>query len=583
MGSTEFHADLQTIRLRLLDSLLMGLAALGFPAYALNFGSMVHLGFWRPLGVVTAGYGLLVLAAFVRRVGFPVRASVLLLALFALSANAFARFGLAGAGPMLAVAVAVLATVLFGLRMGLIAAAVGVVILGLEAFALVRGVLTLDPQVAATFCTSGPLTAGLAVMGVVALVLVIGPGLLQRHLLRSLERLERARGDLTREMEARERLAAEASMLSEQLHQAQRMETVGQLAAGVAHDFNNVLTVVRGNAELALGVGDGGAQVGEFLRGILRGVDRASELTGRLLAFSRQKVVATGPVSLHASLRDVEPMLRRLIGDDIVLTLDLGACTDVIRGDRNQLELALMNLVLNARDAMPTGGRLIIRSLSPPCDRARVRVEVEDSGVGMDEATCRRAFEPFFTTKAPGRGTGLGLTMVYNIMRQHGGTVSVRSSLGLGTVFALEFDTTDIAPEQVAAAVPEGDLPRGNETVLLVEDDAMVRETTAAILTELGYRVIEAGDGEEALARFAACERVDVLLTDIVMPGMSGREVAEALMARAPGLKVLYTSGYTEDDVLRRGVECERMHFLAKPFTPRQVGMLLRKALGTCG
>jgi len=239
----------------------------------------------------------------------------------------------------------------------------------------------------------------------------------------------------------------------------------------------------------------------------------------------------------------------------------------------------VMNLALNARDAMPEGGRLVLRS-EDGGDGGRLRLHVEDTGVGMDEATCQRVFEPFFTTKEQSRGTGLGLTMVYNIVQQHKGSIHLRSRPGHGTSFTVELPTTAARPPAVEATAAREPVPRGDETVLLVEDEADVRETTRIMLEELGYHVYEAATPEQAMVLAEELRgQLDLLLTDVVMPGINGRQLAERLLEKQPDLAVVFASGYTDDDVLRRGVASEKVHFLAKPFTPARLALRLREAL----
>ncbi len=366
---------------------------------------------------------------------------------------------------------------------------------------------------------------------------------------------------------------------------SQKMEAVGQLAGGVAHDFNNVLTAIRGNMELALRGLEPESRSALRIESSLHSVDRAAELTARLLAFSRRKVVAMAPTSIHACLLELEPMLHRLLGEEVQLEAHYAATSEVVLADGNQLELALLNLALNARDAMPGGGRLSISTSNTPHGAATssepmLALEVRDSGLGMDDETRARIFEPFYTTKDVGKGTGLGLTMVFNIVQQHGGEIRVQSAPGQGSSFTILLACSPEQPSGVRGQRLPRSSPGGHERVLLVEDDPMVLETTQAMLEELGYLVDSATCPDEALAFIHHTDQPpDLLLTDVVLPGMNGRELAEHLLAFYPQMRVVFTSGYTEDDVLRRGVAAEKVHFLPKPFSPTRLAQILREAI----
>ncbi|MFH1468041.1 MAG: ATP-binding protein [Pseudomonadota bacterium] len=580
------QAEIQAVRLRLLWWMLAGLAVVGLPFWALSIASLARRGLWLVMILVTGGYLLLAICA-VRRERLPIglRAAVLEITLYGLGVYSLAHAGLSGPGPVLMIAMAVLAAVLFGLRSGLLFSAIGMVTISLAGLGFASGVLVLHPLVLTNLGSVGVWASATALFAVLCLAMVATPGLLQRALMKSLAEREGAFRELESEGARRSRLESEKQALSEQLHQAQKMEAVGQLAGGVAHDFNNVLTAVRGHIELALRRIDPQSTAARHLESSLRSADRAQELTGRLLAFSRRKVMEIEPVSLHACLAEIEPMLRRLIGEEIALTIERGALRDVVRADRGQLELVLLNLVVNARDAMPDGGRIALRTSnfahgSVTHKPSRVLLEVEDTGVGMSDEVLARMFEPFYTTKEPGKGTGLGLTMAFSILDQHGGSIAARSEPGRGTIFTIALDVCDEQPVvHHPTALPRSS-PGGRERVLLVEDDPMVLETTEAMLEELGYRVAVANSPDRALALVQSGEAdPDLLFTDVVLPGCNGRELAERMLAIMPRLKVLFTSGYTEDDVLRRGVASEHVHFLAKPFSPSRLAQKLREAL----
>ena len=382
--------------------------------------------------------------------------------------------------------------------------------------------------------------------------------------------------------------------LEGQLRQAQKMEAVGQLAGGIAHDFNNLLTVITASTRFALEALPPGAVVREDLAAVDEAAGRAAQLTGQLLAFSRQQLLRPEVLDLNAVVRGIEPMLRRLIGEDIVVLTLLAPALAPVLADPGQLEQVLMNLAVNARDAMPQGGRLVIETATvevTPAEAARrggavapgayLRLRVRDTGVGMDEATLARVFEPFFTTKEPGKGTGLGLATVYGIVQQSGGSVWVSSAPGQGTTFEVDL------PQAVAAEVPDaasaGDAPAvapGSETVLLVEDEAAVRAIVRRILRQQGYTVLEASHGREGL-RVAERHvgRIDLVVTDVVMPELSGRAFAEQLASTHPGVRVLFMSGYTDDEILRRGFFLPGMALLEKPFTADGLLQAVREVL----
>ncbi|HET7321819.1 MAG TPA: PAS domain S-box protein, partial [Longimicrobiaceae bacterium] len=380
----------------------------------------------------------------------------------------------------------------------------------------------------------------------------------------------------------------ERKELEEQLVQSQKMEAVGRLAGGVAHDFNNLLTAIKGFTELLLLDFDENDPRRSFITEIQGASNRAAGLTRQLLAFSRKQVLQPRVLDLNGSVTEIEKMLRRLIGEDVELITRPDPALGRVKADPGQMEQVLMNLVVNARDAMPDGGRLTVSTgnatLSaddiPPhagevVPGRFVVLSVQDTGTGMDEQTKGRIFEPFFTTKGQGKGTGLGLATVYGIVQQSGGFIEVESELGEGTTFRIALPRVEEAAEEQNAERPASGPVSGTETVLLVEDEVAVRVLVRRVLDRAGYRILEASSGQAALDLLADTgARVDLLLTDVVMPGMSGRELADELTARTPGLPVLYMSGYTDEAIMHHGVLAEGVAFLEKPFTP---DILLRK------
>jgi signal transduction histidine kinase len=380
--------------------------------------------------------------------------------------------------------------------------------------------------------------------------------------------------------------------LEHQLRQAQKMESIGRLAGGVAHDFNNILTVITGRVDFLIGAANLiGEQEGD-LQEIKTAADRAGDLTRQLLAFSRKQLLQPRLVDLNREVDQVEPMLRRLIGEDIEIVVVRGKNLGRVMADPGQVNQVLLNLALNARDAMPSGGLLTILTANTPGTMSgnggvgksphddSVMLEVRDSGCGMDEATAAQIFEPFFTTKGEGKGTGLGLATVYGIVKQSGATISVHSAPEMGTTFRIVFPVADaIDPTLLLRERPET-TDAGSETILLVEDDNSVRDLTQRVLEMRGYNVLPARDGADGLRIASGPDvRIDLIVTDVVMPGMNGREFVEAIHGRTPGIPVLYMSGYTDDDILRRGLNDSSVAFLQKPFNAKSLARLVRSVL----
>jgi PAS domain S-box-containing protein len=383
----------------------------------------------------------------------------------------------------------------------------------------------------------------------------------------------------------------EIRQLQGQFLQAQKMDVIGQLAGGIAHDFNNLLTVIVGSVDLALE----GLAADDVVRADLEEVRRAGKqaisLTGQLLSFSRKQILMPTIVNLHAVVTDMRGMLQRLLSENIALVIGPAGSGCHVRVDRGQIEQVIMNLAVNARDAMPRGGVLSIdvgladsfagytgerSSLPPgPC----VALRVSDTGVGMDEATVGRVFEPFFTTKDVGRGTGLGLSTVFGIVKQSGGTVCVRSERGRGSTFEI---VLPLVEEPLAAAVhrsqPAAPSGRGTETILLVEDEDLLRRLATRVLRSAGYTVLTAANGGIALL-MAPDQHVDLLVTDVVMPGIGGLSLARQLVAARPQLRVLFTSGYMDDAALRLSVEEQTSQFLAKPYSTVDLARKVREVL----
>jgi PAS domain S-box-containing protein len=381
----------------------------------------------------------------------------------------------------------------------------------------------------------------------------------------------------------------ERRRLEERLSQAEKMEAIGRLAGGVAHDFNNVLTVISGYAEILLS--RPGTTGGEQLREIAHAAEQAAALTRQLLAFSRRQVLHPVMLELNEIVAGMEPMVRRIIGDDINVGVRLAPNLPAVEADRAQIERVILNLAANARDAMPQGGRLTIETAAVELDEdyvssrgegtagPNVLLAVSDTGVGMSEEVQRHLFEPFFTTKAAGAGTGLGLATVFGVVKQSGGSIYVYSEEGRGTTFKIYLPASAGVPEPVRDGV-DAAAERGSETVMLVEDDESVRNLVRTMLETKGYSVLAAAGAEEAEHMCAEVSGgVDLLLTDVVMPEVNGRVLAERLSALSPSMRILFMSGYSDEAVYRHGEISPNASFIEKPFTDRTLARKVREVL----
>jgi PAS domain S-box-containing protein len=394
--------------------------------------------------------------------------------------------------------------------------------------------------------------------------------------------------DISKRREAEEKLKHKEL----ELQRSQRLDAVGRLAGGIAHDFNNLLAAIMGPAELAMGQLPEGHVVRDDLRDIRNAALRASELTRKLLAFGRQNVMTPVVLDVNEAVESAGRLLSRLIGESIKLELAPRATHATVRTDRTQFEQIIVNLAVNARDAMPDGGRLTIETETVDVDAGTseeyrglapgryVLLAVTDTGTGMDAETQKQIFEPFFTTKSQEKGTGLGLSTVYGIVRQSGGHVWVYSELGHGSVFKVFLPYVDAKATDVGSAKSEAVTPRGTETVLLAEDEDAIRRVSVRLLTELGYQVIAARNGEEAVQLAAKHEgAIDVLLSDVVMPEMNGLELWDRLRMDRPAIPALFMSGWASDAVVRHGILDGQVPFLQKPFSSQQLGLKIREIL----
>jgi two-component system cell cycle sensor histidine kinase/response regulator CckA len=385
----------------------------------------------------------------------------------------------------------------------------------------------------------------------------------------------------------------ERRQLEEQLRQSQKMEAIGRLAGGIAHDFNNLLTVIVGRAQLILARLRPEEPIHRDATLVRTTADRAAALTQQLLAFSRKQVLQPHVLNLNGVVTAMEPMLGRLIGEDIDLVVVPAGELGRVKADPGQIEQVIDNLVVNSRDAMPEGGRLTIETADVEIDTAYasrhftvpagpyVMLAVSDTGEGMDEQTRSRVFEPFFTTKGPGKGTGLGLATVYGIVKQSGGDIQLYSEPGHGTTFKIYLPrVVETAVETAETSASSTTSPRGDETVLLVEDEAEVRDLAREILEHSGYTVLQACDSLEAVL-MAEQHRgpIHLLLTDVIMPRLSGRALVERLRPMRPEMQVLYMSGYTNEAIVRHGVLDPDTLFIQKPFTPDTLARKVRAAI----
>jgi CheY-like chemotaxis protein len=374
------------------------------------------------------------------------------------------------------------------------------------------------------------------------------------------------------------------------------MEAIGRLAGGVAHDFNNLLTAINGYTALALRRTEDESSIKPYLEEVQKAGERAANLTRQLLAFGRKQILQPVSLDLNNIVSDMNKMLRRLIGEDISLTAKLANGLRTIKADPGQIEQVLVNLVVNARDAMPHGGSLTIETTNVDLDGEYARTHVgvspgtyvmlavSDTGTGMTEEVRAQIFEPFFTTKDKGKGTGLGLSTVYGIVQQSGGSIWVYTEPNQGTSFKVYLPQGEVATEIQERKAAEEKIARGSETVLLVEDEDVVRGLAAHILEDAGYRVIKARGGDEAIQLCAQeTDAIDLLLTDVVMPEKSGKDVADRLTSMRPRLKVLFMSGYTDEAIVNHGVLDVGIQFIQKPFTPLALSKKVREVLDSNG
>lgn len=380
--------------------------------------------------------------------------------------------------------------------------------------------------------------------------------------------------------------------LEELLFQSQKMEAIGRLAGGVAHDFNNILMAIIGCSDLLLNQMDMQESGHHLVTEIRDAAEQAASLTNQLLAFSSKQVLQPQTFDLRLELAEMEKMLRRMIGEDIQLITTPGSEPALIEADPGQIKQVVMNLVINARDAMPRGGRITMTISNVHLEEAHdhrhlerepgpyVVLAISDTGEGMDPVTQARIFEPFFTTRKRHKGTGLGLSSVHGIVKQSGGFICVSSEPGLGSTFKIFLPKVEQPENEMVLKGQSAKSPQGSETILIVEDNAVVRRVVKKILINLGYQVLEAADSDEALGICAEYSGpIHLLFTDVIMPGMNGRDLAERWVARRPNTKIIFTSGYTEDTIAHQGALEEGIHFMQKPYRPDLLARKIREVL----
>jgi PAS domain S-box-containing protein len=385
----------------------------------------------------------------------------------------------------------------------------------------------------------------------------------------------------------------ERKELEERYRQIQKMDAIGKLAGGIAHDFNNAITAIVGYAEMMLLQVDPADPMYQNAKQIVRAAEHSARLTHQLLAFTRKQVLQPRSLDLKTELSHIEGMVRRLIGEHISLRIETAPSVWNIMADGGQVQQVVLNMAINARDAMPEGGVLTLGVENTSVTAAEalripdgvpgeyVLLTIRDTGTGMSDDTVKRIFEPFFTTKDPGKGTGLGLATCHGIIKQTSGLLTVTSAPGAGTTFSIYLPRAEASAAGKTLSATDGEIPRGNETILLVEDEEILRELGLEVLTSLGYKVITAADGAEAVEILSgeARHRIDLVATDLVMPRMNGRELNAWINQHARGMRVLFMSGYTDDEVTRTAVQGAQVEFLQKPFTPDKLARKIRHVL----
>lgn len=592
---------LSVVRHRLVRGILIATSIVGLPATII---ACIEAGkFGQTGGMLLYGMLYLIVVAvtlFSRQLPFNLSAGVVLGGLYLIAIFNLSSFSFAGAGIELGITISVLATVLSGTQKGLITAAIFLVTLLAIGSGFIFGALDVSPNMPATTTeTISWITAGSA-FSLFSGTLIISSGMLQQHLIRALsslksnsEKLEKANADLTSEIKSRRETEARLVQSENRLTQAQKMESVGRLAGGVAHDYNNISSIIIGYSEFALEKVEKSAPLYEELMEIYTAAKRSTDITRQLLAFARQQTIAPKVLDLNNTIESMLKMLRRLIGEDIDLAWRPGMDVWQVKIDPSQIDQILANLCINARDAIADVGKVTIETENISFDEdycadhagfvpgEYVLLAVSDDGIGMARETLDKIFEPFFTTKGQGKGTGLGLATVYGIVKQNDGFINVYSEPDKGTSIKIYMPRhTGQGAEAFAEENMEIPLSQGSEVVLLVEDDASILKLGERILGNLGYMVLPANNPEKAI-KLAEEHKgtIHLLLTDVVMPGMNGRELSEKLQGLYPDINTLFMSGYTANVIAHRGVLEDGINFISKPFSKMDLAGKVRKVL----
>lgn len=587
----ESVADIHAARDRLVNAGLVLFACGVPPVFFFSVFRSIEHG-WNPVYILhfTVGVFLIFLAFRRQTLSYKTRAAGLLAALFVIGIGGVFSWGLLGAGTIVLMTFCTSAAVLFGIRAGLVAIGVSILAIAVTAVTVFSGWNTFPfdiAQYATSFTAWALILCGFLLFAVIS---VVGVGRTHAYLQRSLDAgaarnasLECANEQLRVEIDQRVKAEEEQEKLREQLFHAQKMESIGELAGGIAHDFNNVLVAISGYAKLAMENETASARLKSYISEIQMGARRAENLTRQLLAFGRRQVLETALLDPNVLLRGLDSMLARLIPESIEIVFALDKDLLSVRGDAGQIEQVVVNLSVNARDAMPDGGTLTIatENIHIDADHALahswaepgeyVLISVSDTGTGIAPEVRACLFEPFFTTKPEGEGTGLGLAVAFGIVQQHNGYIDVLTEIGRGTEFRIYLPAV---AEKLVQAKPERE-PRpaavakgGTATVLLVEDDELVRRVSRRILKGAGYTVYEASEGQQALDVFdERGDEIDLVILDMVMPKMNGKEVYSSLRHCKPDLPVIFTSGYSADGIHENFVLDSGIEYLAKPYS----------------
>lgn len=571
----------QAWRLTILNGLLWAIVLLGFPV-ALNHIFVKH----TPFSVVMMAYYVGIVVACVGRSEIRIRGCILLMALFVAGIDEMHDSATVGAYRIIFTVLVCYAVLFFGLRGGITALLTSIAAMAVTGYFFVQGTFSLEPPYDAFASDSGDwLSKGLTYI-FLAGCLMISTSYLQTSLVRVVDRYQVQIDELKAQKDAGE-------TLRDQLHHSQRMESVGQLAGGIAHDFNNLLQGILGYGEIALSKVPADSNVSDDINQMVDAGERAKVLVRQLLAFSRQQVLELSDLNLNYVIEDSVKLVRRVIGEHITFDYIPGESLNTVRADRGQIEQIVMNLCVNARDAMGDGGRLAIETRNVElgdefCEFHEwataghyVLLSVSDTGCGIEKETQARIFEPFFTTKEQGKGTGLGLSTVFGIVKQHQAMIDVYSEIGIGTIFKLYFPIADRAGR---IPVPASSTPAlgGTETILLVDDDDMVLRVAEAMLVDSGYTILKATDGEEAKQMFDNhADGLDAIVLDVVMPKASGKAVAEHIHKSHVNFPILFTSGYSNDTIQTNFVLDDGMHLIQKPYQRNELLRKLREVIET--